>query len=77
MMNQTAERSKPTILIVDNKVFSREFIQNQIWRDSQLYQYRRTVDVHVQRLRKKLETEIENPRYIVTVSGVGYKFQAA
>jgi hypothetical protein len=51
MMNQTAERSNPTILIVDNKVLSREFIQNHIWRDSQLYQYSRTVDVHVQRLR--------------------------
>ena len=60
-----------------NEVLSREFIQNQIWRDSQLYQYSRTVDVHVQRLRKKLETEIDNPQYIVTVSGVGYKFQDA
>lgn len=76
-MNQTAERSKPTILIVDNKVLSREFIQNHIWRDSQLYQYSRTVDIHAQRLRKKLEIEIDNPKYIVTVSGVGYKFQDA
>ncbi len=59
-----------------NEVLSREFIQDQIWRDSQLYQYSRTVDVHVQRLRKKLEKGIENPQYIVTVSGVGYKFQA-
>ncbi len=59
-----------------NEVLSREFIQDQIWRDSQLYQYSRTVDVHVQRLRKKLEKVIENTQYIVTVSGVGYKFQA-
>lgn len=58
-----------------NEVLSRDFIQNQIWRDSQLYQFSRTVDVHVQRLRKKLEKVIDNPRYIVTVSGVGYKFQ--
>jgi len=58
-----------------NEVLSREFIQNQIWRDSQLYQYSRTVDVHVQRLRKKIEVDIENPEYIVTVAGVGYKFQ--
>jgi len=60
-----------------DEVLSREFIQNQIWRDSQLYQYSRTVDVHVQRLRKKIEAEIENPKYIITVSGVGYRFQAA
>jgi len=59
-----------------NEVLSREFIQQQIWRDSQLYQSSRAVDVHVQRLRKKIEPEIDKPEYIVTVAGVGYKFQA-
>jgi two-component system alkaline phosphatase synthesis response regulator PhoP/OmpR family response regulator RpaB len=58
------------------EVLSRDFIQQQIWRDSQLYQTSRAVDVHVQRLRKKIETELEQPEYIVTVAGVGYKFQA-
>jgi len=57
------------------EVLSREFIQQQIWRDSQLYQTSRAVDVHVQRLRKKIETEVDRPEYIVTVAGVGYKFQ--
>jgi len=56
------------------EVLSRDFIQQQIWRDSQLYQSSRAVDVHVQRLRKKIETEVENPVYIHTVAGVGYKF---
>ena len=59
------------------EVLSREFIQQQIWRDSQLYQTSRAVDVHVQRLRKKIEAEVDKPEYIVTVAGVGYKFQAA
>jgi len=59
-----------------NEVLSRDFIQKQIWQDSQLYQYSRTIDVHVQRLRKKIEKEIENPEYILTVAGVGYKFQS-
>lgn len=59
-----------------DEVLSREFIQNQIWRDSQLYQHSRAVDVHVQRLRKKIEADIENPQYIVTVAGIGYKFRA-
>ena len=59
-----------------DEVLSREFIQQQIWRDSQLYQTSRAVDVHIQRLRKKIEPEIDKPEYIVTVAGVGYKFQA-
>jgi len=58
------------------EVLSREFIQQQIWRDSQLYQTSRAVDVHVQRLRKKIEAEVDKPEYIMTVAGVGYKFQA-
>ncbi len=58
------------------EVLSRDFIQQQVWRDSQLYQTSRAVDVHVQRLRKKIEREAESPEYIVTVTGVGYKFQA-
>jgi len=57
------------------EVLSREFIQQQIWRDSELYHTSRAVDVHVQRLRKKIEPEIEKPEYIVTVAGVGYKFK--
>jgi len=47
-----------------DEVLSREFITNQIWRDSQLYQHSRAVDVHVQRLRKKMETDIENSQTI-------------
>ncbi len=58
------------------EALSREFIQKQLWHDSQLYKYSRTVDVHVQRLRKKIEKTVENPEYIVTVAGVGYKFLA-
>ena len=34
----------------------------------------RTVDVHVMKLRKKIETDISQPRYIQTVYGIGYKF---
>ena len=59
------------------EVLSREFIQQQIWRDSQLYQTSRAVDVHVQRLRKKIEAEVDKPEYILTVAGVGYQFQAS
>jgi two-component system alkaline phosphatase synthesis response regulator PhoP/OmpR family response regulator RpaB len=59
-----------------SEVLSREFIREQIWRDSELYKHSRTVDVHVQRLRKKLESGSRNTQFILTVAGVGYKFIA-
>lgn len=59
-----------------DEVLSRDFIQQQIWSESKLYSHSRALDVHVQRLRKKIEINPEDPEYIVTVSGVGYKFQS-
>ena len=35
----------------------------------------RTIDVHIKNLRKKIEVDTKNPRYIKTVTGVGYKFE--
>ncbi len=58
------------------EVLTRDFIQGQVWRDSQLYQHSRALDVHVQRLRKKIEKDPNTPRHIITVTGVGYKFHA-
>jgi DNA-binding response OmpR family regulator len=37
----------------------------------------RTVDVHVARLRQKLEKDPADPRYIVTIRGLGYRFDDA
>jgi DNA-binding response OmpR family regulator len=36
--------------------------------------YERTIDAHVKNLRRKLGDEPRHPRYILTVTGVGYKF---
>ncbi|MFN4219852.1 MAG: response regulator [bacterium] len=55
------------------RVFSRQYLLEQIWG----YDYlgdTRTVDVHVRRLRQKVEDNPDNPVYIKTVHGVGYKF---
>ena len=39
--------------------------------------YERTIDVHIKNLRRKIEPDPRNPRYIQTVYGVGYRFQEA
>ena len=57
-----------------NKVYSREKLLNDVWG----YEYLgdvRTVDVHVRRLREKIETAPSDPKYIHTKWGVGYYFQ--
>lgn len=59
------------------ETLSRDFIQSQNWADSKLYSNSRAVDVHVQRLRKKIEENPQTPRLIVTIPGVGYRFETA
>ncbi len=56
------------------KVFTRDFLLEQLWG----YDYlgdTRTVDVHMRRLRQKIEDDPSNPRQLKTVHGIGYKFQ--
>lgn len=55
------------------RVFSRQYLLEQIWG----YDYlgdTRTVDVHIRRLRQRIEDNPDNPIYIKTIHGVGYKF---
>ena len=57
-----------------NRVYSREALLDTIW----AYEYRsdiRTVDVHIRRLREKLEENPAEPNYIMTKWGVGYYFR--
>ena len=57
-----------------NRVYSREALLDTIW----AYEYRsdiRTVDVHIRRLREKLEENPAQPQYILTKWGVGYYFR--
>ncbi|MED1864616.1 response regulator transcription factor [Fictibacillus nanhaiensis] len=56
-----------------NRVFSREELVEKIL-GFDFDGDTRTIDQHVKNLRSKLETDSKNPRYIVTVFGVGYKF---
>jgi DNA-binding response OmpR family regulator len=57
-----------------HRAFTREQLLAKVW-DYSFYGDYRTVDVHVQRIRKKIEPDPEKPRYIKTVWGVGYKFE--
>ena len=54
-----------------NRVYSRENLLNVVWGYEYAGDYR-TVDVHVRRLREKLELDPANPEYILTKWGVGY-----
>ena len=54
-------------------VYSRQQIMQQLW-DGDFYGEVRSADVHIQRIRKKIEADPKNPRYIQTVRGTGYKF---
>lgn len=54
---------------------SREALIEAVWGYESGIGSDRTVDVHIRHLREKLEADPANPRWLVTVRGVGYKFQ--
>jgi DNA-binding response OmpR family regulator len=56
------------------EAISRETIKKGIYKDSQIYSWSRVIDVHIQHLRQKIEEDPSNPKYILTVAGVGYRF---
>jgi len=63
-----------TLAARPGRVFSRQALLESLWGD---YAYRepRTIDVHVRHLREKLEADPREPELILTVRGVGYRFQ--
>ena len=76
-INLTVKEFDLLELLVRNsgKVYSRENLLNLVWG----YEYPgdvRTVDVHVRRLREKIEPNPSDPKYVHTKWGVGYYFQA-
>ena len=75
-INLTAKEFDLLELLVTNpnKVYSRERLLNLVWG----YEYPgdvRTVDVHVRRMREKIESNPSEPRYVHTKWGVGYYYQ--
>jgi two-component system response regulator MtrA len=61
-----------TLALKPKQVFTREMLLEQVWG----YHYKadtRLVNVHVQRLRSKIEDDPDNPKIVTTVRGIGYK----
>jgi DNA-binding response OmpR family regulator len=56
------------------RVFTRQMLLEALWGDS-AYREPRTIDVHVRHLREKLEANPQEPEYILTVRGAGYRFR--
>jgi len=58
-----------------NRPLSRGALIESVWGYEEIIGDERTVDVHMRHLREKLEADPTNPRYLVTVRGVGYKLE--
>lgn len=57
-----------------NMVLTREVLLARVWDVDENFVDEKTLNVNVQRLRRKLETDANNPRWIQTVFGIGYKW---
>ena len=78
-INLTAKEFDLLELLVrnPNKVYSREALLNYVWGNKAMDSGDvRTVDVHVRRLREKVEPVPSDPKFVHTKWGVGYYFQA-
>jgi DNA-binding response OmpR family regulator len=61
-------------LLHPGRAYSREQLLEAVWGE-QRFVTPRTVDVHVRRLREQIEAQPDNPRYLTTVRGFGYRFE--
>jgi len=61
------------LLANKGRVLDRDTILERVWGEDEYIDHG-TVDVHIRRLREKIEATPEKPRYVLTVRGVGYKF---
>jgi two-component system phosphate regulon response regulator PhoB len=56
------------------RAYSREQLLEAVWGE-QRFVTPRTVDVHVRRLREQIEEQPDNPRFLATIRGFGYRFE--
>lgn len=75
--NLTATEYRILLLLCKTrgKVFSAQNIYESIWEEPYFHTANNTVMVHIRKLREKIETDPQNPKYIRTVWGMGYKVE--
>lgn len=77
LLEMTAKEFDLLLLFLENKgrVLSKEYLFNRIW-GSDSFSEQQTLTVHIKWLRQKIEDDPKNPKRILTVWGVGYKYES-
>jgi DNA-binding response OmpR family regulator len=74
-LTSTEFRLLEFFLMHPGRAYNREQLLEEVW-GHQNYVSPRTVDVHIRRLRERIEEQPDDPRYLTTVRGFGYRFEA-
>ncbi len=76
-IEMTAKEFDLLVLFLENKgkTLTKEYLFNQIW-GSDSFSEQQTLTVHIKWLRQKIEDDPKNPKHILTVWGVGYKYES-
>ena len=76
-IEMTAKEFDLLVLLIENKgkALSKDYLFNQIW-GSDSFSEQQTLTVHIKWLRQKIEDDPKNPERILTVWGVGYKYES-
>ncbi len=76
-IEMTAKEYELLVLLMENKgkAMTKEYLFNQIW-GSDSFSEQQTLTVHIKWLRQKIEVDAKNPKRILTVWGVGYRYES-
>ena len=77
LIEMTAKEFDLLVMLIENKgkALTKEYLFNQIW-GSDSFSEQQTLTVHIKWLRQKIEDDPKNPKHILTVWGVGYKYES-
>jgi DNA-binding response OmpR family regulator len=76
LLNMTSKEFELLLLLVENprKTLNKEYLFNKIW-GAESFSENQTLTVHIKMLRDKIEQDPKKPKRIVTIWGVGYKYE--